>query len=553
MLRKASTKIVTALILILMILAVTGTVLFLKNQGKEKNTEFAVIEGPKVASIQASTITRIIEGKPIKVKEEKILGWSFMDFNIQEISSKIKGDRKFIGAPNIRVYKTQDRDENEIVKLGDEINYTITAKNDGTAIGKTTIKDSVPVNSELNGNILLKVGNSEKTISKDELENGYLLTLNANEEARITFGVKVKGYSGNKITNVAKYQNEGENEKQTEEVTTKIESEAKVISTITTTEEVETPQKVILVLDISGSMNRKIGENSKDTKLEAMKSSVNQFLTKFLANGKNEVMIITYSEYAQKTLDKFTSSKDTAYGSISSLGANGGTNIDAGLTLANNSIGDDAKNTSVILMTDGLPCYYMVGDQRYQEGMGDTYTETPAKHAIDASTLIKNKGSKVYSIGFGLNSIEVNSKDKAKELMKKIASTEKEYYDSYDEEKLDKAFSDIVKSITTTTDSKPISYETTDGIITIKNSEEKKIFKAGQKVEIYLSGYVKDSSKADNTYSWEEFLALKNQDKNNIVQYNESEGTLKFNLGKYMEEEKISENKIITIRFVEEL
>ncbi len=545
MLRKASTKIVTIAMLILMILAVTGTVLFLKNKGKENNTEFAVIEGPKVASIQASTITRIIEGKPIKVKEEKILGWSFMDFNIQEISSKINGDRKFIGAPDIRVNKSQDRDENEIVKSGDKINYTITAKNYGTATGKTTIKDSVPINSELNGNILLTVGNSEKTISKEELKNGYSITLNANEEAKISFGVKVKGYSGNKVKNVAKYQNEGEDEKQTEEVTTKIESEAKVISTITTTEEVSAPQKVILVLDISGSMNKKIGENSKDTKLEAMKASVNQFLTKFLANGKNEVMIITYSEYAQKALNKFTNSKDAAYGSIDTLSASGGTNIDDGLTLANTCIGDDAKNTSVILMTDGLPCYYMVGNQRYQEGMGDTYTETPAKHAIDASTLIKNKGSKVYSIGFGLNSINGNSREKAKELMQKIASTSKEYYDSYDEEKLDKAFSDIVNSITTTTDSKPISYETTDGIITIKNSEEKKIFKAGQKIEVYLNGYVKDTSKADKTYTWEEFENMKD-----IVQY--SEGELKFNLGKYMENNKILEEKVITFRFVDE-
>lgn len=545
MLRKASTKIVTIAMLILMILAVTGTVLFLKNKGKENNTEFAVIEGPKVASIQASTITRIIEGKPIKVKEEKILGWSFMDFNIQEISSKINGDRKFIGASDIRVNKSQNRDENEIVKSGDKINYTITAKNYGTATGKTTIKDSVPINSELNGNILLTIGNSEKTISKEELKNGYSITLNANEEAKISLGVKVKGYSGNKVKNVAKYQNEGEDEKPTEEVTTKIESEAKVISTITTTEEVSAPQKVILVLDISGSMNKKIGKNSKDTKLEAMKASVNQFLTKFLANGKNEVMIITYSEYAQKALDKFTNSKDTAYGSIASLSANGGTNIDDGLTLANTCIGDDAKNTSVILMTDGLPCYYMVGNQRYQEGMGDTYTETPAKHAIDASTLIKNKGSKVYSIGFGLNSINGNSREKAKELMQKIASTSKEYYDSYDEEKLDKAFSDIVNSITTTTDSKPISYETTDGIITIKNSEEKKIFKAGQKVEVYLNGYVKDTSKADKTYTWEEFENMKD-----IVQY--SEGELKFNLGKYMENNKILEDKVITFRFVDE-
>ena len=549
--RKLNTKIVVAITFILMIVTIAGTVHFLKNK-REENQEFSLetIEGPKVASIQGTTITRIIEGKPIKVKEEKILGWNFIDFNIQEISTKITGDSKFIGAPNISVSKIQDRDESEIVKIGDKINYTIIAKNEGTSVGKTTIKDPIPENSELNGNIILKIGNTEKNISKAKLKNGYLVTLNAKEEATISFEVKVTGYSGNKVSNVAKYRNEGEGEKSTEQVTTKIESEAKAISTITTTTEVTTPQKAILVLDISGSMKNKIGNYSEGSKLQAMKNAVNKFLTKFLTNQKNQVMIITYSEYAQKELDKFTNSKDLAYNSIASLEASGGTNIDDGLTLANENIGDDAKNTSVILMTDGLPCYYMVGKQRFSEGDGKYYTETPAKHAIDAATLIKNKGSKVYSIGFGLNNIQEDSREKAKELMKKIASTSNEYYDSYNEAKLEKAFSDIVNSITTTTDSTPISYETVDGIIQIKNTENKKIFKEGQKIEIYLNGYESGVSKPNKTYSWSEFLKIKNSKGEEITSF--SDGCLNFNLGKYMEAEKISADKVITFRFVDE-
>ena len=269
--RKLSTKIVMAVIFILIIATITNIVLFLKNNGKE-NKEFALeaIEGPKIASIQGTTITRIIEGKPIKVKEEKILGWNFIDFNIQEISAKITGSSNFIGAPDIRVRKIQDRDENEIVKYNDEINYRIIAENVGTATGKTIIKDCIPSNSELNGDVLLTIGNTEKKISKDELEKGYELSLGEKEEAKISFGVKVKGYSGNKVINVAKYKNDGEEEKTTENVTTKIESEVKAISTMTTTTEVTTPQKVVLVLDISGSMRNKIGEDSKDSKLQAV-------------------------------------------------------------------------------------------------------------------------------------------------------------------------------------------------------------------------------------------------------------------------------------------
>lgn len=548
--RKLDKKIVMAVTFILIITAIANTVLFLKNKGKE-NKEFALeaIEGTKIASVQGTTITRFIEGNPKKVKEEKILGWSFMDFNVQEISSKITGNSKFVGAPEINVSKTQDRDENEIVKFGDEINYTIIAKNEGTATGNTTIKDNIPSNSELNGKILVTIGNEEKSISENELKNGYVLTLKANEEARISFGVKVNGYSGNKVSNTAKYQNDGEMEKMTENVTTKIEAEAKAISTITKTTEVTTPQKAILVLDISGSMRNKVQENSKESKLQAMKNAVNTFLTKFLANQKNQVMIITYSEYAQKRLDNFTNNKETAYNSIALLEANGGTNIDDGLTLANNNIGNDAKNTSVILMTDGLPCYYMVGSERYGEGDGKYYTETPAKHAIDAATLIKNKGSKVYSIGFGLDSIKDDSRDKAKELMKKIASTYKEYYDSYNEEKLESAFSDIVNSITTTTDSKPIVYETVDGIMTIQNDESNNVFKEGQKVEIYFEEYDKSSSKPDKTYSWDEFLKIKSSDGDFVANY--SDGCLKFDLGKYMNSEKIQADRVVIFRFLD--
>ena len=96
--RKLNTKVVMLIMLIITILTITKTVLFLKNKGEERRESLAleVTEGPKVASIQGSTITRIIEGEPKKVKEQRDLGWNYMDFNIKEISAKITGDKKFI-------------------------------------------------------------------------------------------------------------------------------------------------------------------------------------------------------------------------------------------------------------------------------------------------------------------------------------------------------------------------------------------------------------------------------------------------------------------------
>ena len=65
-------------------------------------------------------------------------------------------------------------------------------------------------------------------------------------------------------------------------------------------------------------------------------------------------------------------------------------------------------------------------------------------------------------------------------------------------------------------------------------------------MEIYINGYVKDVSKADDIYSWEELVNIKD-----IVQYDESKGELQFNLGKYMEKNNISKDKVITFRFVD--
>lgn len=551
MLKRLNKKRMIILAVVIFILSTILTVVLLNSK---ENTKIAKIntkqiESSKAVSVESSNITRVTGEKTIKTKEERILNWNPIDFNIGEVSSKISGEAISIGKADITVNKFQDRDQNEIVKYDDEITYRIVAKNDGNKKGITIIKDDIPLNTELDGKIMVEGESLEKTISEEELKNGYELTINPNEEITIRFTVKVKGGAGYIISNKAKYQNENEDEKETEEVKTKIESSLNVISTLTTKTEVTTPQKAILVLDVSGSMNKKANENSNTTKLESMKSAVNNFLSKFLANNKNEVMIITYSEYANKAMEKFTTNKDIAYNSIAEMEASGGTNIDDGLTLANSCIGLNDKNTSVILMTDGLPCYYMVNDTRYSEGDGSYYTETPAKHAIDAAKLIKNKNSKVYSIGFGLDSIYGDSKNKAKDLMKKIASTEKEYYDSYNEEKLNQAFSDIVNSITTTKDSKPIGYETTDGIITIKNSEKQTIFNKGQKIEIYLNEYKYGESTPDKTYSWDEFLKLSGE---NVVTYNENDNNMKFDLTKYMEKEKISLNKVITIRFIDE-
>ena len=482
----------------------------------------------------------------------------------------------YTGIPNIVVNKAQSGSQDEKVEYGDTIIYTITAENKGTATGSVTIEDKIPNNSELSGDInLIKNGTTSK-IEKSDLEAGnLLLTLASKEKATITFTVTVNGYAGKEVTNTAKYQKENETKKEeTEPVNKKIEDMVNVISTTTTTTSVTTPQKAILVLDVSGSMNESITHLSWTSKLSAMKTAVGNFLTKFLPEGtENAVMIIPYSDYAVKEdICGFTSNYSTAVNFVNGLSASGGTNIDDGLTKAYENI-TDAKNTSVILMTDGLPCYYMEPNEkgeltRYSQGNGSSYAAKPAKHAKEAAQLIKNKGSKVYSIGFGLNRISKEGlildeydgvqwgypRQEAKNLMKDIATSEKEYFDSYDENELNKAFENIAESITKTDESAPISYETQIGKITIPNENEK-IFKPGQNVEIYKGEYQKGISQPYHTYSWNDFINLKKNiagSEVQLVEYNAASGELKFDLGKYMESEGMSANENVTIRFIDQ-
>ena len=457
------------------------------------------------------------------------------------------------------------------MKYNETIKYTITARNTGNAQGTVTIKDTIPTNTELVGSITLSVNEKQiGTISKEQLEEGYLLTLNGNETAKIEFTVKVIGYAGEETSNTAKYKTDDEF-KDTDTVKTKIEDNIKVISSSknTTSTSVSTEQNVILVLDASGSMNDPVSNKNRTTKLGAMKTAVNAFLDKFLQNGKNKVMIITYSENARVKLD-FTSDLQSAKKAVNSIRASLGTNTDAGLTMANSKItAENAENTSVIVMADGLPCYYIDENGVWREqGDGSYYAEKPAKEAKEISDIIKNKGSKIYSIGFGLDSIQTNgyiqledgryvegnSRAKAKELMKYLASSPKEqhYFDSYNEEKLNKAFEDIVESITTVVDGDPIDLETNLGKAIIKNTDNNTIFEKDAKVEIYVGEYKKDKSTAYKTYTLQEFINLESdKTKTKLVVYDETNGQITFDLGTYLKEnDDLTANSEIIIRFI---
>jgi hypothetical protein len=102
--------------------------------------------------------------------------------------------------------------------------------------------------------------------------------------------------------------------------------------------------------------------------------------------------------------------------------------------------------------------------------------------------------------------------------------------------------------MTTKNGPKILKTTNTDGIATITNTdtvagESITVFTKGQNVEIYYIPYGTNSTPHE-TKTWNEFIALES------VTYNETEGTITFNVSDYMRTNNISCNNTITLRFV---
>ena len=447
--------------------------------------------------------------------------------------------------PEINVTKKQyDKNGTEMtngtkVEYGDTITYKIVATNSGNAEGTVTLKDTVPTNSELVGNITLTQGRNKTNLTVDELVAGKVVTLGENETATITFTVKATAYAGEKVTNTA-YYNKDDEDKPTETTQSDIEAKTQVIPTSTSTQVVTKPQKAILVLDFSGSM--------KGTKLTQLKNAVNSFIDKFMeVNSQNQIMLIEYDkDIINNTPYGFTNNKQKLKEKLEKDQADSGTNIDLGLTKANKELeklsAEEISSTSVILMTDGSP-YHYYDDKTNKIVSCSSNKEKGRQEAIDSAQKITDRNVPLYAVGFKCST-------EARNLMKNIAKTNKDnisdaekinkyYSEPENGDDLNFVFENIADSIVSEADGEPINVQTTEGKMLIADG-----FEAGQNVEIYTGVYTKGTSTPKATYSWSEFIS------SDYVQENE-DGTITFDLTQYMKDNNIAASEKITIRFVD--
>lgn len=179
----------------------------------------------------------------------------------------------------------------------------------------------------------------------------------------------------------------------------------------TRTETKDIPMDIVLVLDVSGSMSKRINGYGSQSKINALKDAVNGFIDKVAEKSPNSSIAVvkfagdekietgndTYWDggncnYSQTVIGLTAAGTGAAAlkAKVSALDPNGPTAADYGMNRAK-SIIDSVKNNDhqkvVIMFTDGEPNH------------SNGFSTTVANDAIKASKSIKEAGATVYTIG----------------------------------------------------------------------------------------------------------------------------------------------------------
>lgn len=201
----------------------------------------------------------------------------------------------------------------------------------------------------------------------------------------------------------------------------------------TRTETKDIPMDIVLVLDVSGSMSKRINGYGSQSKINALKDAVNGFIDKVAEKSPNSSIAVVkfagdekietgndtywdggYCNYSQTVIGLTAAGTGAAAlkAKVDALDPDGPTAADYGMNRAK-SIIDSVKNNDrqkvVVMFTDGEPNHY------------NGFDESVANDAITASKSIKDAKATVYTIGcFG--SLDADKKANVDTYMNYVSS-----------------------------------------------------------------------------------------------------------------------------------
>lgn len=277
---------------------------------------------------------------------------------------------------------------------------------------------------------------------------------------------------------------------------------------------------VIVVLDLSGSMNYKVSESWWDTstRLSEAKRAVNALASTLLGQNTAEnpdlltLSLVTFSNYATTRIAQ-SKNLTVFQKTVNNLSADGGTNWEDALKKADNLKTRDGADVYVIFVSDGDPTYRNTNEGSEQDreyashtsnghtyyGSGDTDKNgLNYKYALlQAISIVKNN-KEFYTVGaFG-------DEEKMQQLTTEASAPANNYQKASNTAALDNAFKNIINKITHNLGYQSVSFH--DGLTQMTSTSLRLVDAAADEFTYEVlddeGNEVQVTSNSDNTYSY---------------------------------------------------